>query len=241
MPKLNVNVDHVATLRQARREKEPDPVFAAYLAELAGASGIVVHLREDRRHIQERDLKLLRETIKTKLNLEMAPTEEMVKIAISVKPDMVTLVPEKRQEITTEGGLDVVGNIDNLTRIVSTLKENALFVSLFIDPDLEQVQASKRVGADMVEIHTGRYAEATSEAQRQAELRKIKEAVATSLKIGIRVAAGHGLNYSNVRDIARIQGIEELNIGYSIVARAVIVGMERAVREMLALCKLPEE
>lgn len=236
MPKLNVNIDHVATVRQARGTDEPDPVLAAYLAELAGAHGIVVHLREDRRHIQDRDLYILRETVKTKLNMEMAATNEMVRIASEVSPDMVTLVPEKRQELTTEGGLDVIGNKKVVSKAVDKLKESGIFVSLFIDPNEKQVKASQEIGADMVEIHTGNYAEADSEAKIDKELRKIENAVFSALDLELRVAAGHGLDYNNVEPIVWIEEIEELNIGHSIISRAVIVGIEEAVSEMLILC-----
>jgi pyridoxine 5-phosphate synthase len=237
MPRLNVNIDHVATLRQARRGIEPDPVLAACLAELAGADGIVVHLREDRRHIQDRDLRILKEVVKTKLNLEMAPVAQMVDIASSIKPDMVTLVPEKREEITTEGGLDVLGNPKKILGVVESLKENGLFVSLFMDPDSSQIMAAKAAGADMIEIHTGGYAEARRDWERSTKLKEIKEAVEATLGLGLRVAAGHGLNYSNVKRVACIRGIEELNIGHSIISRAVIVGIETAVREMVELCR----
>jgi pyridoxine 5-phosphate synthase len=233
MPRLNVNIDHVATVRQARGGQEPDPVLAAYLAELAGAHGIVVHLREDRRHIQERDLRILRETVKTKLNMEMAPTGEMVRIASQVEPDMVTLVPEKRQELTTEGGLDVAGNIESVSGAVKDLRKAGIFVSLFVDPEPGQIKASAETGADMVEIHTGSYAEAAGEAGKKAELKKIKKAVKRASELGIMIAAGHGLDYVNVSEIAAIEEIEELNIGHSIVSRAVMVGFERAVGEML--------
>lgn len=235
MPRLNVNVDHVATVRQARGGNEPDPVLAAYLAELAGAHGIVVHLREDRRHIQERDLRILRQTVRTKLNMEMASTGEMVAIASEVKPDMVTLVPEKRKELTTEGGLDVAGNFKSVAGVVKELKKAGIFVSLFIDPDSEQIKASGETGAQMVEIHTGSYAEAASDAAREAELKKIKKAVKRASGLGMMVAAGHGLDYVNVGPIAAIKDIEELNIGHSIVSRAMMVGFERAVSEMVRL------
>lgn len=237
MPRLNVNIDHVATLRQARKGVEPDPILAAYLIELAGADGIVVHLREDRRHIQDRDLKMLREILKIKLNLEMAPIPEMVNIALNIKPGMVTLVPEKREELTTEDGLDVLGKSKKILSIVNDLKGNGLFVSLFIDPDSEQLRAAKTTGADMVEIHTGRYAETIHDWERDAKLREIEEAVKMALGLGLRVTAGHGLNYLNVKRVARIAGIEELNIGHSIISRAVIVGIESAVREMVGLCR----
>jgi pyridoxine 5-phosphate synthase len=236
MPKLNVNVDHVATIRQARGGNEPDPVLAAYLAELAGAHGIVVHLREDRRHIQDRDLYVLRETVKTKLNMEMAATNEMVGIATDVMPDMVTLVPEKREELTTEGGLDVVGNKKAVSKTVDKLRDKGLFVSLFIDPDEKQIKASEEIGADMVELHTGSYAEADNKKRIEKELKKVENSVMTAMDLGLRVAAGHGLNYQNVEPIAWIEEIEELNIGHSIVSRSVIVGIEDAVSEMLILC-----
>lgn len=236
MPKLNLNVDHVATLRQARRGKEPDPVSAAMVAEFAGASGIVLHLREDRRHAQERDLEVLRKLIQTKLNMEMAATEEMVGIAKKIIPDLVTIVPENRQEITTEGGLDVAGNMEWIKKTVSNLQDSDLFISLFIDPDKNQIEASKEIGADMVEIHTGMYAEAKNEKNRKKELGKIINSVKKALNIGLRISAGHGLNYHNVQEIASIDGIEDLNIGHSIVSRALLVGMERAVRDMVLLC-----
>lgn len=236
MPKLNVNIDHVATVRQARGTNEPDPVLAAYLAELAGAHGIVVHLREDRRHVQDRDIYILRETVKTKLNMEMAATTEMVRIATDVMPDMVTLVPEKREELTTEGGLDVVGNKKTVSKAIDKLKEEGLFVSLFIDPDEKQIKASKEIGADMVEIHTGSYAEADNEKKIEKELKKIELSVGIALDQELRVAAGHGLDYRNVEPIVWIEEIEELNIGHSIISRSVIVGIEEAVSEMLILC-----
>ncbi len=237
MPRLNVNIDHVATVRQSRGGTEPDPVFAAYLAELAGAGGIVAHLREDRRHIQDRDLRMLRQTVKTKLNMEMAPTQVMVEIALEIKPDMVTLVPEKREEITTEGGLNVIADPEMVARIVSKLKEKGLLVSVFIDPNSEQIKTAKITGADMVEIHTGRYAEAKDSEEMTAELIKIEESIKESLKLGLRVSAGHGLNYINVTKIAEIKGVEELNIGHSIISRSVFVGIEKAVNEMIDLCR----
>ena len=235
MPKLNVNVDHVATVRQARGGNEPDPVLVAYLAELAGAHGIVVHLREDRRHIQERDVRILRETVRTKLNMEMAPTEEMLRIASDVKPDMVTLVPEKREELTTEGGLDVSGNLKAVTASVKALRKNGILVSLFIDPEPKQISASVKTGAQMAEFHTGSYAEAKNEESAEAELSKIKKAVEKALSAGLRVAAGHGLNYVNTGGVARIKGIEEFNIGHSIISRSLMVGMERAVSDMIKI------
>lgn len=236
MPKLNVNVDHVATVRQARGGIEPDPVLAAYLAELAGAHGIVVHLREDRRHIQDRDLYVMRETVKTKLNMEMAATNEMVGIALDVMPDMITLVPEKREELTTEGGLDVIGNRKAVSKAVDKLRDKGLFVSLFIDPDEKQIKASQEIGAEMVELHTGTYAEADNEKKVEKELQKVENSVMTAMDLGLRVAAGHGLDYQNVEPIAWIEEIEELNIGHSIISRSVIVGIEEAVSEMLILC-----
>jgi pyridoxine 5-phosphate synthase len=237
MPRLNVNIDHVATLRQARRGTDPDPVLAAYLAEIAGADGIVVHLREDRRHIQIRDLHILRQTVKTKLNLEMAPTSEMVGIALDVKPNMVTLVPEKREEITTEGGLNVIDNHQVVSKVVKRLKDGGLFVSLFIDPDQEQIKASKNTDADMVELHTGLYAEAKNDQIRREEFKKIEYSVKIALDHDLRISAGHGLDYKNVRMIASLSDIEELNIGFSIIARSIIVGVEKAVREMIEICR----
>src|SRR5690349_375583 len=237
--RLGVNVDHVATLRQARRTRYPDPVTAAALAELAGAEQITIHLREDRRHIQDRDLRILRETCQTLLNLEMAATPDMVKIAYEFKPDMVTLVPERREELTTEGGLDVASQREALSRIVKNLKDGDIVVSLFIDPDQEQLRASHKCDADRVELHTGRYCEARNERDRAQELSRIIDAAKAGRKLGLGVAAGHGLNYENVRPIARIAEIDELNIGHSIVARAVLVGFERAVRAMVELMRDP--
>jgi pyridoxine 5-phosphate synthase len=233
--RLGVNVDHVATLRQSRRTLYPDPVAAAVLAELAGADQITIHLREDRRHIQERDLSILRRTVATRLNLEMAATQEMVKMAYEVKPDVATLVPERREELTTEGGLDVVGGRDALRRVVKTLHDADIRVSLFIDPDLDQVKAAHRAEAEIVEFHTGRYCDARLAADRRRELSRIVDACKAAAKLGLEVAAGHGLNYENVRPIAALAEIEELNIGHAIVARAVLVGFERAVREMKEL------
>jgi pyridoxine 5-phosphate synthase len=233
--RLGVNVDHVATLRQSRRTTYPDPVAAAILAELAGADQITIHLREDRRHIQERDLQIMRRTVTTRLNLEMAATQEMVKIAYEVKPDVVTLVPERREELTTEGGLDVVAGRDAVRRIVKTLHDADIKVSLFIDPDLDQVKAAHRAEAEVIELHTGRYCDARLAADRRRELSRILDACKAATKLGLEVAAGHGLNYQNVNPVAAITEIEELNIGHAIVARAVLVGFERAVREMKAL------
>jgi len=233
--RLNVNVDHVATLRQARMGDEPDPVAAAAQAELAGASGIVVHLREDRRHIQERDLLLLRQTVRTKLNMEMAVTDEMIEIARETLPDVVTLVPEKRQEITTEGGLDVRGDTERIAAGIEKLKSSGLFVSIFIDPDPEQISASAQTGAHMVELHTGSYANARDETGMMMELDKIRKSTEDALSHRLRVSAGHGLNYVNVTAVSQIDGIEELNIGHSIISRAVSSGMEKAVRDMINL------
>lgn len=237
LPRLGVNVDHVATVRQARHASYPDPVIAAGLAELAGAGQITVHLREDRRHIQDRDVQLIRQTCQTRLNLEMAATPEMMRFAFEVRPDMITLVPERRQEVTTEGGLDVVGQKDALKRYIADLKAAELKVSLFIDPDVEQVQMSSRLGADAIELHTGRFCEAKSDAVRKEEHRRLVDAAKTAVKVKLACYAGHGIHYDNVADIASILEIEELNIGHSIVARAVVVGMERAVREMLDLAR----
>lgn len=234
MARLGVNVDHVATVRQARRGAEPDPVIAAAIAELAGADGITVHLREDRRHILDRDVMLLRRTVQTHLNLEMAATDEMVAIAMKVVPDYVTLVPEKRQELTTEGGLDVVKYKDKLTRQIDLLHQADITVSLFVDPDLEQLKASARIKADYVEIHTGAYCDAKGKEQ-TVELIKIEEAIKAGKKLGLGVNAGHGLNYQNIRPILALGGVEEFNIGHSIIARAVLVGLDRAVREMAEL------
>ncbi len=233
--RLGVNVDHVATLRQSRRTIYPDPVAAATLAELAGADQITIHLREDRRHIQERDLQIMRRTVTTRLNLEMAATQEMVKIAYEVKPDVVTLVPERREELTTEGGLDVVGARDAVRRVVKTLRDAEIEVSLFIDPDLDQVKAAHRAEAQVVELHTGRYCDARLAADRRRELSRILDACKAAAKLGMGVAAGHGLSYQNVVPVAAIPEVEELNIGHAIVSHAVLVGFERAVREMKAL------
>jgi len=236
MARLGVNVDHVATIRQARGGIEPDPVTAAALCELAGAEGITVHLREDRRHIQDRDVILLRRTVQTQLNLEMAATDEMVGIALEVVPDCVTLVPEKRQELTTEGGLDVVGGQVELSRAVDRLRRGGIKVSLFVDPDEEQLAASSRLGAECIEIHTGCYCAARGRDQ-ASELARIGSAVETARQLGLRIHAGHGLNYINLSPVVALGGIEEFNIGHSIISRAVLVGLDRAVREMVALVR----
>jgi pyridoxine 5-phosphate synthase len=233
--RLGVNVDHVATLRQARRAAYPDPVAAAMLAELGGADQITIHLREDRRHIQERDLQILRRTVSTRLNLEMAATQEMVKIAYELKPDVVTLVPERREELTTEGGLDVVGGRDAVRKVVKTLRDADITVSIFIDPELDQVKAAHRAEAQVVEFHTGRYCDARLAPDRRKELSRLVDACKAAAKLGLEVAAGHGLNYQNVLPVAAIPEVEELNIGHAIVARAVLVGFERSVAEMKSL------
>jgi pyridoxine 5-phosphate synthase len=232
MIRLGVNIDHVATVRQARRAKEPDPVMAAVLATLGGADGITVHLREDRRHIQDRDVHILRETVTTRLNLELSVAEEIVGIALKIKPDEATLVPERRQELTTEGGLDVIAHADPVRSAVERLKTAGVHVSLFIDPDIEQVDMAKALGADAVEFQTASFSEAAGEKAIEDELAKLTTATAHAKGRGLHVHMGHGLNYQNVRPIVRIPGVEELNIGHSIISRAVLVGMERAVREM---------
>jgi len=235
MARLGVNIDHVATLRQARGGDDPDPLAAAVLVELAGADGLVVHLREDRRHIQDRDLTLLREISRTKLDLEIAADETMAKIALSVKPHLVTLVPERRQELTTEGGLDVAGSRGRIEDLIKLLHEGGIPVSLFIDPDLAQVKASHKIAADYVELHTGRYAHSSRLKEEQAEFEAVAQAAKLAYKLGMGVNAGHGLNYRNVRRLTQIPEIVEYNIGHSIISRAVLVGLERAVREMKQL------
>ncbi|MGV1099570.1 pyridoxine 5'-phosphate synthase [Thiovibrio sp. JS02] len=232
---LAVNVDHVATLRQARGISEPDPVLAAGICELAGAQGIVVHLREDRRHIQDRDVRLLRQTVKTKLNLEMGATEEIIGIALDVKPDLITLVPEKRQELTTEGGLNVAGQKKKLAAVIKRMGKAGIPVSLFIDPDSRQIKASKEIGATFVEIHTGRYCDARTEQDRDQEFALIATAAEEAYETGLRVNAGHGLNYLTSQRVANLGTIEELSIGHAIMARAILVGLDQAVREMVAL------
>jgi pyridoxine 5-phosphate synthase len=237
MAKLGLNVDHIATVRQARGGSEPDPVTAAALGELAGAEGITIHLREDRRHIQDRDLEILRRTVKTKLNLEMAATQEMVRIALKVKPEQVTLVPEKRQELTTEGGLDVIVHAKLITDAVKRLRDGGVVVSLFVDPNQEQIKAANKTGADCIEIHTGAYAEAIGWPDQERELEAIDTAIKLARKVGLGVNAGHGLNYVNIKSLAAIGGIEEYNIGHSIIARAMLVGLDRAVKDMVELIK----
>ncbi|MGB5884244.1 MAG: pyridoxine 5'-phosphate synthase [Desulfobulbales bacterium] len=235
MIKLAVNVDHVATLREARGTSEPDPVLAAGICELAGAEGIVVHLREDRRHIQDRDVRLLRQTVKTKLNLEMGATEEIIKFALDIQPDMVTLVPEKRKELTTEGGLNVAGQKKKLKMVIDRMNDAGIPVSLFVDPDSRQIGAAKDAGATFVEIHTGRYSDAAGEEERDQEFELIASAAEEAYEAGLRVNAGHGLNYFNTGRIAALDTIEELSIGHAIMARAIMVGLDQAVREMLGL------
>jgi pyridoxine 5-phosphate synthase len=239
MVKLGVNIDHVATVRQARRASEPDPIHAAVLAELGGADGITVHLRGDRRHIQDRDVELLRQVVKTRLNLEMAATQEMVKAALTIKPDQVTLVPERREELTTEGGLDVVLNSVHLKPVVKMLEDGGIRVSLFVDPDLEQVKECHRIGAPAIEINTAAYADARDDRARDAALRKVADAARFGGKLGLLIFAGHGLTYANAARVAAIPEMAELNIGHNIVARALLVGMERAVREMAAVLRRP--
>lgn len=235
--RLCINIDHIATLREARGGVEPDPVTAAQLCELAGADGIVCHLREDRRHINDRDVRLLRETVKTKLDLEMAATDEIVRIAIDTLPDLATLVPERRQELTTEGGLDVAGHRHHLQDVVRELHRHEIPVSLFIDPVPAQVEAARAVEADFIEIHTGAYAEARNEQQARDLLEAVRAAAVLGRELGLRVNAGHGLTYLNIVPVRDIPAIEEVSIGHAILARAVFVGLERAVQEMLSLTR----
>lgn len=234
MAELGVNIDHVATVRQARRTYEPDPVWAAVLAELGGADSITIHLREDRRHIQDRDLRVLRETVTVKLNLELSCDPGVLEIARASKPEQATLVPEKREEVTTEGGLDAAGNRQAVAAAVNKLHDAGILVSLFLDPDTAQIEAAGEMGVAAVELHTGQYALAKGAAQEE-ELEQLRIAGARIQQLGMILHAGHGLNYQNVVPVARIPGMHELNIGHSIVSRAVMVGMERAVREMKAL------
>jgi len=237
MVRLGVNIDHIANIRQARKAIQPDPIAAAVIAEMAGADGITVHLRQDRRHIQDRDLRLLREILQTRLNLEMSAEQEMMEIALSIKPDMVTLVPEKADEVTTEGGLDVIGQKDWLAQQIQTLQISEIPVSLFIDPDLAQVKKARKIEANFIEIHTGLYAAAKTPKQQQEELERIELAAKLAKKFNMGVNAGHDLTYRNVTPIAAIEEIEELNIGHNIIARAVFVGLEQAIKEMLALVR----
>ena len=235
--RLCINIDHIASLREARGGIEPDPVTAAHLCELAGADGIVCHLREDRRHINDRDLRLLRETVKTKLDMEMAATDEIIRIAVETLPDLATLVPERRQELTTEGGLDVAGHRHHLRDVVKELHRHDIDVSLFIDPVPDQVTAAHDIEADFIEIHTGEYANARTEEEAHTQLATIREAAVMARQLGLRVNAGHGLNYLNIALFRTIAEIEEVSIGHAILSRASLVGLERAVRDMLALVR----
>lgn len=235
MALLSVNVDHIATIREARGIDEPDPVLVAGMAELAGAEGIICHLRRDRRHVKDRDLSLLRKTVKTKLNLEMAPVKELVDIALTIKPDVVTLVPERREELTTEGGLEVAGNKEEYKRVTGKLKEAGISVSFFIDPNPDQIKESLSAGADIIEINTREYSEARSESDISRQFEKVKEAAKLASKLKLRVCAGHGLNYVNIKRFSTIPEIEEYSIGHSIIARTVMVGIDQAVREMVKL------
>ena len=237
--RLAVNIDHIATIREARKSDEPDPVAAAVICELAGAQGITVHLRGDRRHIQDRDVEILRRTISTHLNIEMAGSPEMVRVAQTIKPNQVTLVPERRDELTTEGGLDVVLHAGNLEKIVRQLIDSAIDVSIFVDPDLEQIRQCQKIRAPKIEINTGKFTEGWIRGSWAAELDKINTAAKAARKMGMTVLAGHGLNYRNIDAIAMNEDIEELNIGHSIVARAALVGLDKAVREMIALIQHP--
>lgn len=239
MKRLSVNIDHVATLRQARGENEPDPVAAALIAELAGAAGIVSHLREDRRHIRDNDVYLLRKMLKTKLDLEMAATDEIVGIALDVVPDLVTLVPERRQELTTEGGLDVVSQLSHFKDVTARFHKKGVLVSLFVAPNRDQISAAKRTGADFVELHTGEYANAKGAAV-ETELSRLKIASRQAHKLGLKINAGHGLNYRNLKPVAMIDEIEEFSIGHSLIGHAVFVGLERAVKEMIDILKETE-
>ncbi|MDP8233834.1 MAG: pyridoxine 5'-phosphate synthase [Candidatus Saelkia tenebricola] len=235
--KLGVNIDHVATVREARRGKEPNPLEALILAEEAGCDSIVAHLREDRRHINDGDIVSIRNTVRTKFNMEMSIAPEIVEIAQTIKPDEITLVPEKREEITTEGGLDVIGYKGELSKIIPEFKNKNIEVSLFIDPDLDQIKASKNVGAGFIEIHTGSYAHAFEQGDYGEQLQLIKESVSFALSIGLGVNAGHGLDYKNVIEIVKIPGIETLNIGHSIIAKSIFTGISRAVKEMLEIIR----
>lgn len=235
MAHLCVNIDHIATLRQARGGIDPDPVKAVKLVEKAGAIGVTVHLREDRRHIQDKDVFLIKKIIKTKLNLEMSINQEIVDIAFQVIPNEATIVPEKRKELTTEGGLDIKSNFKKLKNVITKLKQKKIIVSLFINPDIKQIKLAKEVGADYIEIHTGRYADAKTINRRENELQKIKRAAYFAHKIGLKINAGHGLNYQNVKPISKISIIDDLNIGHSIISRAVIVGLDKAIKDMIKL------
>lgn len=237
MARLAVNVDHVATVREARGIDEPDPVLAAGIAELAGAECIICHLREDRRHVNDRDLNLLRQTVKTRLNMEMAAVDEMVEIAQEIKPDLSTLVPERREELTTEGGLDVKSNPEQYRKVIEKLKNKGIMMSIFIDPEPSQIEIAHQIGADIVEIHTGHYSESRSQSEAEERFIRIVKAVETSAELELGISAGHGLNYVNIKRFKSLPQIEEYSIGHSIVARAVLVGFDQAVREMVALVK----
>lgn len=237
MAKLCVNIDHVATLRQARGGAVPDPVEAARIVERAGAAGVTAHLREDRRHINDRDVDRLKKAVRTKFNLEMSLAPDIVEKAVEIAPDEATIVPEKRMELTTEGGLDAAGNMKKLLPAIKKMREKGTIISLFIDPDARQVKAAAESGADFIEIHTGRYADAETKKVRERELEKIKKAAKFARLLGLGVNAGHGLNYRNTSAVAKIKEITDLNTGHSIISRAVIVGLERAVKEMLLLIK----
>jgi len=232
MSYLVVNVDHIATIRQARLANEPDPVHAAFLAELGGAQGIIVHLREDRRHIQDRDVQLLKQTISTPLHLEMAATREMQSISLDLKPYMVCLVPEKRQELTTEGGLNLIGREQELQQFLAPIHDQGISSSLFIDADPDQIEAAKRIGAEYIEIHTGHYADATDKVTGKQELEKILNGIRLAQQMEIKVNLGHGLNYTNIMAFSNIPGVMEYSIGHSIIARASLIGMEKAIRDM---------
>ena len=237
MARLSVNIDHVATLRQSRGGVEPDPVAAAVLAEQAGVDGLVIHLREDRRHIQDRDLRLLRQVIQTKLDLEMAPVDDMVKMALDIRPDLVTLVPERREELTTEGGLDVLAHRERLDEVVKLLHDGGIAVSLFIEPDMEPIKVAHKIGTDYIELHTGRYANARKSSEESSAYEAIQQSSRFAAKLGLGINAGHGLNYRNVKRLVAVKEIVEFNIGHSIISRALFVGFERAVREMKELVK----
>ena len=233
--KFSINVDHVATLRNARGEVQPDPVTFALMAEQFGVDGVVVHLREDRRHINDRDVRMLRELVTTKLDLEMAATDEIIKIACEIQPELATLVPEKRQELTTEGGLNVIDNLDKIKNAIATLHENEIPVSLFVEPDINQIDAAVEINADIVELHTGNYANAIDEEEMYDELERIRQAAKHAKKLGLGVNAGHGLNYLNIKDFKVIEDIDEVSIGQAVIARAIFVGVEKAVKEMIEL------
>ena len=235
--RFSLNVDHIATLRNSRGENQPDPITFALLAEQAGVDGIVVHLREDRRHINERDVRLLRELLTTKLDLEMAATDEIIKIACDVGPELATIVPERRQELTTEGGINVIDNISRLKDAINDLHKAEIEVSLFIEPSIEQIDASAEINSDFIEIHTGVFANAISEEEQFDELERIRIAVKHAKKLGLGVNAGHGLDYQNIKIFREVSGIDEVSIGHAVIARTVFVGLNEAIREMIRLVK----